>query len=82
MIQNVTEADLGLYYCSLVEKQIIEHDRLAFEKEVYHIGDTLTKLAYANSDDIESSGSNGKFLIKMIIFGKRKSVCHWWKFTP
>ncbi|KAI7813360.1 hypothetical protein IRJ41_016678 [Triplophysa rosa] len=58
MIENITDADLGLYYCSTVEKQIIEHDRLSFEKEVYHTGDTLTKLTYASSDDNECSGSS------------------------
>lgn len=66
MIENITDSDLGLYYCTTVEKQLIEHDRLPFEKEVYHSGDALTKLAYASSDDNECSGSSGKFLINIM----------------
>ncbi|KAA0717163.1 hypothetical protein E1301_Tti014374 [Triplophysa tibetana] len=58
MIENITDADLGLYYCSTVEKQFIEHNRLPFEKDVYHTGDTLTRLTYASSDNNECSGSS------------------------
>lgn len=65
MIENITDADLGLYYCSTVEKLFIEHNRLPFEKEVYHTGDTLTKLTYAGSDNNECSGSSGKFLLNI-----------------
>lgn len=60
MIENVTEADLGLYYCSMVEKKMIEHNKLMLQKEVYHISNTLIKLTYAGPIDTECSGSSGK----------------------
>lgn len=66
MIENITDSDLGLFYCATVEKQLIEHDRLPFEKEVYHTGDTLTKLAYASTDDNECLGSSGKCLLNIM----------------
>ncbi|XP_051958289.1 uncharacterized protein LOC127626506 isoform X1 [Xyrauchen texanus] len=50
-IENITEADLGLYYCTRVEKKRIEHNRMIFEREVYHLGETLTKLTYGASSD-------------------------------
>ncbi|XP_055053952.2 uncharacterized protein [Misgurnus anguillicaudatus] len=56
MIENVTEADLGLYYCSMVEKKMIEHNKLTLQTEVYHISNTLIKLTYAGPNKSESSG--------------------------
>ncbi|XP_026068530.1 uncharacterized protein LOC113050030 [Carassius auratus] len=48
LIENITEADLGLYYCSRVEKKTIEQNGILFEKDVYHTGDTLIKLTYGS----------------------------------
>ncbi|KAK2911987.1 hypothetical protein Q8A67_004120 [Cirrhinus molitorella] len=50
VIENITEADLGLYYCSRVEKKQIMQNSILFEKDVYHTGDTLIKLTYASPD--------------------------------
>ncbi|XP_065123127.1 uncharacterized protein [Paramisgurnus dabryanus] len=54
MIENVTEADLGLYYCSVVEKKMIEHNKVALQTDVYHISNTLFKLTYAGPNKSES----------------------------
>ncbi|KAK2911988.1 hypothetical protein Q8A67_004121 [Cirrhinus molitorella] len=50
VIENITEADLGLYYCSRVEKKQIMQNSILFEKDVYHTGDTLIKLTYASPE--------------------------------
>ncbi|XP_052454710.1 uncharacterized protein LOC128014973 [Carassius gibelio] len=45
-IENITEADLGLYYCSRVEARKVKKNGIIFEEDVYYTGDTLINLTY------------------------------------
>ncbi len=55
VIENITGADLGLYYCSRVEKKNIEQSGIIFEKDVYHTGDTHIKLTYGSPGKLVSN---------------------------
>ncbi|KAF4113206.1 hypothetical protein G5714_005751 [Onychostoma macrolepis] len=60
VIENITGADLGLYYCSRVEKKYIKQNGIIFEKDVYHTGDTLIKLTYGSPVLKESEGRQSR----------------------
>lgn len=54
LIENITEADLGLYYCSRVGKKYIKQNGIIFEKDEYHTGDTLLNLTYGSPGKLVS----------------------------
>ena len=47
MVKNVTESDLGLYYCAVHEKKITEDETGGgVRKDVYHYGNRTTRLSF------------------------------------
>ncbi|KAK1792480.1 hypothetical protein P4O66_012415, partial [Electrophorus voltai] len=44
LIENVTESDLGLYYCALFERKVTTECGLTTDKDVYHYGNRTTQL--------------------------------------
>ncbi|XP_048042524.1 tyrosine-protein phosphatase non-receptor type substrate 1-like [Megalobrama amblycephala] len=54
VIENITEADLGLYYCSRVEKTTMEEEGKILEKDWYHTGDTVINLTYRSPGKLVS----------------------------
>lgn len=55
VIENITEADLGLYYCSRVEKTTMEEEGKILEKDWYHTGDTVINLTYGSPGKLVSN---------------------------
>ncbi|XP_036439279.1 uncharacterized protein LOC118816793 [Colossoma macropomum] len=45
MVKNVTESDLGLYYCAKNEKKIAYGEKGMYYEDVYHYGNRTTRLA-------------------------------------
>ncbi|KAI5087637.1 hypothetical protein C0J45_22126, partial [Silurus meridionalis] len=46
LIKNVTESDLGLYYCALIERIILDDKRgFITNNDVYHYGNRSTRLS-------------------------------------
>ncbi|KAI4873005.1 hypothetical protein NFI96_022159, partial [Prochilodus magdalenae] len=46
LVKNVSESDLGLYYCALYEKKIIrDSSRVIRSEDVYHYGNRTTRLS-------------------------------------
>lgn len=54
VIENITEADLGLYYCSRVEKTTMEEEGKISEKDLHHTGDTVINLTYSSPGKLVS----------------------------
>ncbi|XDV20631.1 hypothetical protein PO909_025931 [Leuciscus waleckii] len=50
VIENITEADLGLYYCSNVETKMIEEEGKMAEKDWHHAPDTVINLTYGSTE--------------------------------
>ncbi|XP_067296239.1 uncharacterized protein [Pseudorasbora parva] len=48
VIENITEADLGLYYCSRVETRIEKENEKISEKDWFHTGDSVIHLIYSS----------------------------------
>ncbi|KAL6467229.1 hypothetical protein MHYP_G00250330 [Metynnis hypsauchen] len=52
LVKNVSESDLGLYYCALWEKKITEDQTGGYvQKHVYHYGNRTTRLALLGSKE-------------------------------
>ncbi|KAL6467206.1 hypothetical protein MHYP_G00250100 [Metynnis hypsauchen] len=45
LVKNVTESDLGLYYCALQEKKIINNEKGMHYGDIYHYGNRTTRLS-------------------------------------
>lgn len=55
VIENITEADLGLYYCSKVETKRIEEEGKIVEKDLSHAADTVINLTYGSTGKLVSN---------------------------
>ncbi|KAL7841162.1 hypothetical protein SRHO_G00248530 [Serrasalmus rhombeus] len=44
LVKNVTESDLGLYYCALQEKKITNNEKGMHYGDIYHYGNRTTRL--------------------------------------
>lgn len=55
VIENITEADLGLYYCSNVETKMIEEEGKVAEKDWYHAPDSVINLTYISTGKLVSN---------------------------
>ena len=52
LVKNVSESDLGLYYCAQHEKKITEDETGAgVQKDVYHYGNRSTQLSLLGRTD-------------------------------
>lgn len=54
LIENITEADLCLYYCSSEGEKITDENGKISDKKVYHNGDTFTKLTFTTPGKLVS----------------------------
>lgn len=64
VIENITEADLGLYYCSKVETKWIEEEGKMAEKDWSHAADTVINLTYGSTGKLVS---NSKHSVKNVL---------------
>ncbi|XP_060771625.1 uncharacterized protein LOC132882543 [Neoarius graeffei] len=52
LIKNVTESDLGLYYCAIHEKRVSKlEDGMIIPSDVYHYGNRSTRLSLLDSGE-------------------------------
>ncbi|XP_031670821.1 uncharacterized protein LOC116360163 [Oncorhynchus kisutch] len=59
LIENITESDLGLYYCGTVENQVVDDGGKGGieQKELYHYGNITTRISLETSPPESSSSS-------------------------
>ncbi|KAL7856235.1 hypothetical protein AOLI_G00198390 [Acnodon oligacanthus] len=52
LVKNVSESDLGLYYCAVHEKKITEDESgVILAEDVYHYGSRITRLSLVGSEE-------------------------------
>ncbi|XP_029602347.1 uncharacterized protein LOC115187400 [Salmo trutta] len=57
LIENITESDLGLYYCGTMETNMVGEGKLIKQKELYHYGNITTRISLETSPPESSSSS-------------------------
>ncbi|XP_029602324.1 uncharacterized protein LOC115187385 [Salmo trutta] len=57
LIENITESDLGLYYCGTMETNLVGEGKLIKQKELYHYGNITTRISLETSPPEPSSSS-------------------------
>ncbi|XP_023825220.1 uncharacterized protein [Salvelinus sp. IW2-2015] len=59
LIENITESDLGLYYCGTVENKVVDDGGKGGikQKELYHYGNITTRISLDTSPPESSSSS-------------------------
>eukprot|EP00063_Salmo_salar_P066499 XP_014041334.1 PREDICTED: uncharacterized protein LOC106594490 isoform X2 [Salmo salar] len=55
LIENITESDLGLYYCGTVETNLVGEGKPFIRKELYHYGNITTRISFETSPPEHSS---------------------------
>ncbi|XP_029602332.1 uncharacterized protein LOC115187389 [Salmo trutta] len=55
LIENITESDLGLYYCGTVETNMVEEGKLIKQKELNRYGNITTRISLETSPPESSS---------------------------
>ncbi|CDR18293.1 unnamed protein product, partial [Oncorhynchus mykiss] len=60
LIENITESDLGLYYCGTVENQVVDDGGKGgiLQKELYHYGNITTRISLGKNSYYSSSSSS------------------------
>ncbi|KAL7856263.1 hypothetical protein AOLI_G00198670 [Acnodon oligacanthus] len=52
VVKNISESDLGLYYCALQERKVMKEEKgIIFHEDVYHYGNRSTRLALLGRTD-------------------------------